>query len=203
MKNKRWIIFAISILIVLFLTEDVFEEEILMCDKVGQAFVNNYLVTNSLTIFMSIITFFGSAPAFILFTIFYLLFEKKKENKLYVVSNLVIITIFNQGLKFLIHRPRPEISLIKETGYSFPSGHSMVSMAYYGLLIYLIFHSNYKKTTKKISIFFLTFLIFLIGLSRIYLGVHYVSDVLGGFLFSIAYLMIFTNFIKKRESKIS
>ena len=97
-----------------------------------------------------------------------------------------------------MQRPRPtEFRLIEETGYSFPSGHSMISLAFYGYLIYLIYKYINNKHLKRILIIILSTLICIIGVSRIYLGVHYTSDVLGGFLISIAYLIIYIELINK------
>ena len=110
----------------------------------------------------------------------------------------MVVTILNQLLKRLLQRPRPtEFRIIEETGYSFPSGHSMVSMAFYGYLIYLIYRFVKNKYLKWISIVLLSLLICLIGISRIYLGVHYTSDVLGGFLISISYLVIYISAFNK------
>ena len=95
-------------------------------------------------------------------------------------------------LKNIIQRPRPiEYRLIDETGYSFPSGHSMVSVAFYGLIIYFMYKSIKISKIKWLLISLLSIVIILIGTSRIYLGVHYTSDVIGGFLISISYLIIF------------
>ena len=110
----------------------------------------------------------------------------------------MIITILNQLLKRILQRPRPtEYRIIEETGYSFPSGHSMISMAFYGYLIYLIYKYAKNKYIKWISIVLLSILICTIGISRIYLGVHYTSDVLGGFLISISYLIIYISAVNK------
>ena len=115
-----------------------------------------------------------------------------------ILINLIIVTLLNQGMKFILQRPRPtEYRIIEETGYSFPSGHSMVSMAFYGLLIYLIYKHIENKYLKWLLISILSLLIVLIGFSRIYLGVHYVGDVIAGFLFSIAYLILFIKSINK------
>lgn len=73
----------------------------------------------------------------------------------------------------------------------------MVSTAFYGLLIYLIYKNVKNKYVKWIGIIFLILLILGICISRIYLGVHYASDVIGGFCFSIAYIIVFINIIKK------
>ena len=115
-----------------------------------------------------------------------------------ILSNLVIITILNQLFKFIFERPRPtEYRIITETGYSFPSGHSMVSMAFYGFIIYLIYKKVNNKYIKWLVISILSLLIVSIGISRIYLGVHYTSDVLAGFLISISYLIIYIKYTKK------
>ena len=126
-----------------------------------------------------------------------LLITLKKKQKIMVLSNVIIVTILNQLLKIVFMRPRPEIMrLIEEQGYSFPSGHSMVSTAFYGLLIYLIYKNVKNKYIKYTLCTILSILILIICLSRIYLGVHYASDVIGGVCFSIAYLIIFINVFK-------
>ena len=101
--------------------------------------------------------------------------------------------------KHIIRRARPEgIALIEETGFSFPSGHSMVGFAFYGFIIYLIYKSNLKKQIKILLITLLSLLIFNIGLSRIYLGVHYVTDVLTGYMLGLICLIGFIELIYKK-----
>ena len=77
----------------------------------------------------------------------------------------------------------------------------MVSMAFYGYLIYLIYRYIKNKYIKLSLIVLLSILICLIGISRIYLGVHYTSDVLGGFLLSISYLVVYISLIKNLKIK--
>ena len=77
----------------------------------------------------------------------------------------------------------------------------MVSMAFYGYLIYIINKYVDNKIIKIISTIALTILIILIGMSRIYLGVHYTSDVCGGFCVAIAYLMLYTGILKGMFNK--
>jgi undecaprenyl-diphosphatase len=102
-----------------------------------------------------------------------------------------------------VQRPRPEeYRIINESGYSFPSGHSMVSMAFYGLLIYWIIKHVENKYYKYILVTLLGMLIILIGTSRIYLGVHYTSDVIAGFLIAFSYLIIFISIIESLNKKI-
>ena len=114
-----------------------------------------------------------------------------------MVGGKVVKKLINQILKYTFQRTRPIDQIVIEKGYSFPSGHSMISMAFYGYFIYLIYKYVKSKKLKWILIVMLEFLIISIGISRIYLGVHYTSDVISGFLFSIAYLIIFTSFVNK------
>ena len=113
--------------------------------------------------------------------------------------NLVIITILQYILKYTFLRTRPvDINLIEETGYSFPSGHSLTAMAFYGFIIYLINTSKLTKINKVIYTIILSILILISGFSRIYLGVHFFTDVIGAFSFSLAYLIIYISIIKGR-----
>ena len=193
-KNYKWIIAFLCLIIVIMLLEDIFENEQLTLDMVVYRLVILNLRSEPLTVIMKVITNLSSAYVLIAITIGTLIFIKNKKVGLCVASNLVITTLLNQLLKYIIQRPRPEgYRLIAESGYSFPSGHSMVSMAFYGLIIYLIWKMVKNKKIKYISCGVLGLLIPMIGFSRIYLGVHYASDVIGGFAISIVYLLLFTN----------
>ena len=191
-NNYKWIIFSVCLILFLALAEDVFNKEIMQEDIIGYNFVKTYLIKEQVTPVMKIVTFFGGATCLIGLTIILFIIIKNKKIGLLIGINLVTITILNQLFKFILQRPRPtENRIINENGYSFPSGHSMISMAFYGFLIYLIYKYVKNKKLKYISITLISILIIFIGISRIYLGVHYTSDILAGFLFSISYLIIF------------
>ena len=191
-NNYKWIILSICLILFLALAEDVFNKEIMQGDIIGYNFVKTYLIKEQVTPIMKLITFFGGATCLIGLTLVLFITIKNKKIGLLIGINLVTITILNQIFKFILQRPRPtENRIINENGYSFPSGHSMISMAFYGFLIYLIYKYVKNKKLKYISITLISILIIFIGISRIYLGVHYTSDVLAGFLFSISYLIIF------------
>ena len=197
-KNLKWIILFICLIGFLALAEDVFNKEIMKGDIIGYKMVSTFLISDFATPIAKFITNFGGAIFLIILTILLLVVLKNKKVGLSICINLVVVTILNQLLKRLLQRPRPtEFRIIEETGYSFPSGHSMVSMAFYGYLIYLIYRFVKNKYLKWISIVLLSLLICLIGISRIYLGVHYTSDVLGGFLISISYLVIYISAVNK------
>ncbi|CCZ00168.1 pAP2 family protein [Clostridium sp. CAG:793] len=197
-KNLKWIILFICLIGFLALAEDVFHKEIMNGDIIGYEIISKFLISDFVTPIAKFITNFGGAIFLIVLTIVLFVVIKNKKIGVSIFSNLVIVTILNQLLKGILQRPRPtEYRIIEETGYSFPSGHSMISMAFYGYLIYLIYKYVKNKYIKWISIVVLSLLICTIGISRIYLGVHYTSDVLGGFLISISYLVIFISAVNK------
>lgn len=124
---------------------------------------------------------------------------KRKKISFIITLNLVLSFLINNILlKFIFQRERPIDSLITETGYSFPSGHSFVAITFYGLLIYLIINSKWKNNIKIILVSLLGLIILMIGISRIYLGVHYPTDVVAGFVAGVIYLMIFININKRK-----
>ena len=197
-KNLKWIILFICLIGFLAIAEDVFNKEIMSGDIIGYKLVSTFLISDFATPIAKFITNFGGAIFLIALTIVLLVLIKNKKIGISIFSNLVIVTILNQLLKAILQRPRPtEYRIVEETGYSFPSGHSMVSMAFYGYLIYLIYKYVKNKYIKWISIVLLSILVCSIGISRIYLGVHYTSDVLGGFLISMAYLVIYISAVNK------
>ena len=197
-KNLKWIILFICLIGFLALAEDVFNKEIMNGDIIGYKMISTFLISDFATPIAKFITNFGGAIFIIALTALLVIAIKNKKIGLSIFTNLVIITVLNQSLKRILQRPRPtEYRIIQEIGYSFPSGHSMISMAFYGYLIYLIYRYVKNKYIKWISISLLSILICLIGISRIYLGVHYTSDVLGGFLISISYLVIYISAVNK------
>jgi len=194
-KYLKFIVLILAISIFTYIGINVFQDKIFTWDST----IYNFLMQSRnirLNEMVIILTELGGFWVITILTIVLLITLKKKQ-KIMVLSNVIIVTILNQLLKIVFMRPRPEIMrLIEEQGYSFPSGHSMVSTAFYGLLIYLIYKNVKNKYIKYTLCTILSILILIIGLSRIYLGVHYASDVIGGVCFSIAYLIIFINVFK-------
>ena len=197
-KNLKWVVLFICLIGFFALAEDVFNKEIMNGDIVGYKLVSTFLISDFATPIAKFITNFGGAIILIGLAFMLFIFIKNKKIGVSIISNLAIITVLNQLLKRIVQRPRPtEFRIVEESGYSFPSGHSMVSMAFYGYLIYLIYKYVKNKYLKWISIILLSILICSIGISRIYLGVHYTSDVLGGFFISISYLIIYISAVNK------
>lgn len=116
-------------------------------------------------------------------------FLKKRYRKMtFVLFTFIGGTIINQGLKFIIQRPRPIIP-DQLTSYSFPSGHSMLSMLYMMTAAFLI-TTGMSKTKKRIAFILAGLGTFLVGLSRVAGSRHFMSDVLGGWSLGFAFFML-------------
>jgi membrane-associated phospholipid phosphatase len=108
-------------------------------------------------------------------------------------------TMLNQALKRVFERPRPETAMLEQSGLSFPSGHAMIGGSFYGLLIYIVWRTVPNPYWRWLLTIVLTLLLLLIGYSRIYLNVHYATDVLAGFSAGILWLLISVFFMRKLE----
>lgn len=198
-KYYKAIIVFICLLITMEMVYDLFAKEVMKRDIIGYRLISKYLISDITLPIAKFITNFGGVIGLLIISVIsssLLIINKKKLMGILIWVNLASSALLNQILKRLVQRPRPtEYRLIEENGYSFPSGHSMVSAAFYGFFIYLIFKNVKNKYIKWSSITFFCILIFLIGISRIYLGVHYTSDVMAGFVISISYLVIFTSIV--------
>ena len=115
--------------------------------------------------------------------VLYLVLKRYIHEAVLFIVVLAVGGFLNLVLKDIFHRPRPTISpLIHLPSYSYPSGHAMGSMMFFSMLAYLIYKITHKKGIRIVSAFLACLIILIIGFSRIYLGVHYPSDVLGGFI---------------------
>lgn len=197
MKKKRYLIIGLLIFLIIDATL-ILTNNISWFDNFIYNIVIN-LKSDFMTNVMKGITFLGSVKFIIIINVLLFIYSmvKKKYNLLLITISSVTSPIVNNILKVIFKRPRPIIiNMIEEGSYSFPSGHSMISILFYGSIIYLL--NKYKiKHCKLISII-LSMLILLIGISRIYLGVHYPSDVLGGYLTAGICLTIITLIYKKK-----
>ncbi|MBQ2873182.1 MAG: phosphatase PAP2 family protein [Bacilli bacterium] len=195
LKNKRTILLVVTFLLFIILTILMLNDNLIILDDIVHNFIlsirNNYLTT-----ILKYITHTATSYTLILFTIILLIVIKNKKIPLFIMLNLIFSFTTNEIVKLIFKRDRPlGINLIEETNYSYPSGHSMVGLAYYGFIIYLINKHIKSKKLKNTLTITLIINILLVGFSRIYLGVHYLTDVIGGFLLGIIYLIIYTNII--------
>ena len=197
-KYIKWVIMVIFLILFSIFAYKIVMDKSIYIDNIVYDFICDNFMSERMTNIVKILTSLGSALVIIIFTIVLFIAIKNKKIAISVVINLIVITILNNLLKIIFLRPRPDVNnLILESGYSFPSGHSATGMAFYGYLIYLIYKYVNNKKIKIPLIIFLSLIIVAIGLSRIYLGVHYASDVLGGFLLAIVYLIIFITITNK------
>lgn len=139
--------------------------------------------------FFKIYTFTGSVYFMIIVSVLTLVFMKNKKQALALALCLAVVGLLNLFVKLAVARPRPDYGLIEESGKSFPSGHAMISMCYYGFLIYL--SQGMKRWAKLSASISLPIAIFTLGMSRVYLGVHYMSDVIAGWCLGFVVLVIF------------
>ncbi len=151
------------------------------------------------------ITFLGThtflIPANLVLTGYFLFIRKHKWHSIKVASIALSSAIVMLTLKYIFSRERPPVPLLEPAlGYSFPSGHSMMSFAFYGLLLYLTAKYIRHRALRFVFSMVLLMLILLIGFSRIYLRVHYASDVLAGFAIGIVWLVFSLRILNNIEA---
>ena len=191
---KKFNIFIVVLCLILFsvICYGVLSYDSLVIDTKVYSFIADNLMSDGITSVLKVITELGGVAFTVLAGVLIFMFCKKI--RWFVTFDLVGVTLINQVIKHIVRRPRPNIlRLVEESGYSFPSGHSMVSMTFYGIIIYLVYKNVNDKYLKWLLITLLSLLILAIGFSRIYVGVHYFTDVVGGFLLGLAYLVIYVN----------
>lgn len=199
---KKFSIFIVVLCLILFsvICYGVLSYDSLVIDTTVYSFITSNIMNDGLTPILKVITELGGVAFTVLAGVLIFMFCKKI--RWFVTFDLVGVTLVNQIIKHIVRRPRPNVlRLVEESGYSFPSGHSMVSMAFYGIIIYLVYKNVSNKYLKWTLIILLSLLILFIGFSRIYVGVHYFTDVAGGFLLGLAYLIIYINIYNKRIGK--
>jgi len=114
-----------------------------------------------------------------------------------VVGGELIVEI----IKHLFKRARPDIlsHLVAESGYGFPSGHSFVAFSFYGFMAYYLFRRARSRFAKTITIISGALIILAIGVSRVYLGVHWPSDVLGSYLLGAAWIFAIFPYLESKK----
>jgi undecaprenyl-diphosphatase len=192
-KNKRSIIIAVAIVLFIAILQDVRSDDILRLDTTAYSFFVLKLRRPWMT---GIMEGFSSLSSPIVIGVMFLMviaFAPGRRPGLCAFVNLVCVVGINQVLKYIVQRPRPDgFRLISETGYSFPSGHSMVSVAFYGLCAWMVWTYERDRIMRWACCLSFAFIIVVVGMSRIYLGVHYASDVIAGFCVSIAWIGVYT-----------
>ncbi|MEX2462390.1 MAG: phosphatase PAP2 family protein [Paenibacillaceae bacterium] len=195
-------LFAIGFgLIALFISD----KKIVNFDNRISAYIQG-LQSVGLTSVMKFFTFIGSGTVvaiivIIVMILFYVVLKHRSELVLFI-GVVIGSALLNVVLKVVFHRARPTIKrLIEESGYSFPSGHSMAAFTLYGILTFLLWKHISSSKGRSLFIIFSIMMTTLIGVSRIYLGVHYPSDVLGGFLASGTWLIFSIRSYQKYQDR--
>ncbi len=197
MENRRKpLVFILSTILLILCLSVFFVMAILVINR-HIFFVdrlNNFVVgvrTDFWNEFFKVFTYFGQFYFLVIVLLLMLIFVRDKRIGLSGMLGLVFASVFNLVVKSIIRRPRPtDFMIIEEIGHSFPSAHAMLSILVFGLIIYFLSVSNKPKVTKVLSSIILSIIILMTGFSRVYLGVHYASDILAGWLAGIAFIIL-------------
>ena len=187
--KKRYLISILSFILFIIITILVITNTIKPFDD----FIYNSLFglrNNILDIFFKLITELANPiPVIIIYALLVIILTR--EDSILLSIGMFLTVGINQILKRIFRRPRPaHLRLIKQGGFSYPSGHAMMALCIYGTLIYLCATKIKNKKLRITLITLLTLLIILIGLSRIYVGVHYPSDIVGGYSLTISIIIL-------------
>ena len=195
-ENVRTIVVLLAALVFVWLLSEVAEGEIMKLDTLAYRFFVVTLRSDVMTPIMEGFTSLSSVAVILVMALVVAAFAPGKAPGRCVCANVVGALVLNQVLKFIVQRPRPDgYRLAVESSYSFPSGHSMISMAFYGLLIWMIWKYERDDVMRHVWCCLFGLIIVMVGISRIYLGVHYASDVIAGFCVSLIWLVFFTKVI--------
>ncbi|MBP9687820.1 phosphatase PAP2 family protein [Candidatus Woesebacteria bacterium] len=203
---------AFALLLFAKLSDSILENQRFLFDSTIMQFIVG-LRSSSMTNIMIVLSIIGSTGIIfgsVVILVFLFLTRHWRESVIY--SAIVLMgAALNALLKLIIQRPRPGLSpLVTETDFSFPSGHSMDSLIFFLTIAYFTFHfTRNRRVTAAVSVISII-LVFLIGVSRVYLGVHYPSDILGGYIAGIIWFVaiilldrtfIFYNLFKETNAK--
>ena len=206
----RFILALVMFLITLFVFVAIADEIVLEHENTFDQSISSFIQsfqTDSFTQLMKGVTFFGSStflfPAYIILILYFLLRKKGR-----LALDISMIGLSSTGILFLFkdifRRHRPLDPLISDvTGFSFPSGHSFSSFTFFGMLIYILWQAKIHTGWKVFVAIVLVLFAASIALSRVYLRVHYPSDVVAGFCLSILWLMISLWVLHKADRELS
>ncbi|MFD2706644.1 phosphatase PAP2 family protein [Salibacterium lacus] len=189
------IVIGVSFYIFVELADEVAEQEKFALDRRTADAVAS-MQTGWLDTAMAVITEIGSVPwltagSILLAVCIFFAYRRKWWRLLYFAVAMIGISILTKTLKLTFERQRPDVLQQHDgTGFSFPSGHSTGPIVFYGFIVYLVFRSSMSGTAKWLLNGALVLLTLLIGFSRVYLNVHYITDVIGGFALGLSWLVV-------------
>lgn len=194
MRNNIIQIIMIIMLLLLFLlflylviTKKIDERDQKHYEKISK------MINSKNTKIIKRITFLGSTIGIIMGIIISFLLIKDTFDRCFIAFSLLGEVLLNNIIKRLVKRPRPTINpLVVEKNFSFPSGHTMASTAFNLLILFFVWSFPIIMFWKLIITLIASVIILSVAFSRVYLGVHYTSDVLAGIACSSAYIMLLT-----------
>ncbi len=184
----------IFLLLFLLMVKLVFVDHHLAFDERVAAFANSKVSDGKTRLFVDL-TFFGSQnfllPAYLILAAILAVIKKLRIYSWRVLVTGIFGTLLMFALKYLFERDRPLVPLLTPAaGHSFPSGHAFSSLLFFGILIFIVIHAVKHKWIKYSAVFLLLLFSLLVGLSRIYLNVHFATDVIAGFSLAICWLLL-------------
>lgn len=191
--NRRLVVVAVCAAVFVGILEDVLSLESMRLDRAAYWLIVQHLRAPWLTPVMESFSALATPLTLLVLLLAVAAFAPGRRPGWCCAVNLGLVVLINQALKFIIQRPRPDgFRLASVSGFSFPSGHSMVAMAFFGLLAWFVW--KYEKDRRQRTLLLAAFgvVIVMVGVSRIYLGVHYASDVVAGFCLSLIWLALYT-----------
>lgn len=200
-QKKLFFLSALSILIFVALLLDILYKGYLTdLDKYVNSMIapkNNFLI--NLSKIFNYLFDIVSIIAISLIISIYLWFRDSKKDSIFFTSVILINSLLIFLTKELIQRERPLNSIIEETGFSFPSGHAAITVGFFGFITYLIFIRNKSKLIKILALGTSIFAIILVSFTRLYLRVHWLTDVLAGI--ALGSLILFTSILLREKFK--
>jgi membrane-associated phospholipid phosphatase len=200
------IIFFAALVTVIFVIREIFLIKNEELDNQVFQWLRPY-INETNTAIMNFVTFFGTheflIPANLILIAYYLFLKKNRWYSIKIPAVGISSMLLMFGLKHFFGRQRPEGQLLKEaTNFSFPSGHALMSVTFYGLMIYVVWHSVKNRSLRWTLIILLILWILIVGFSRIYLRKHYYSDVIAGYCIGFLWL-VFAVWLLNRMEKFS
>ena len=192
-ENRLLILLVAALIGFIYILEEILSGDILELDSAAYRFFVVFARRPWLTTIMEGFSALASPVVLAVMLLVIAAFAPGRMPGRCATANLVLAVALNFLLKTIVQRPRPDgFRLAAESGYSFPSGHSMVSMAFYGLLVWMVWRYEKDRLLRVFLMIAFSLVIAMVGVSRIYLGVHYASDVIAGFCVSLVWLMLYT-----------